>query len=284
MEIWLNAGFIELDELCTLAPAAEELGFSGIDLPDHLLFPAEIASPYPYSDDGSVLWPSRTPWPDPWVAIGAMAAVTGQLRFATGIQIAPLRDPFSLAKSVATAHAMSGGRVSCGFGVGWLREEFEVVGVDFATRGRRFDEMLGVLRLLWTGESVTHRGAFYTFETVTMRPPAAGVVVSIGGNSPAALRRAARHDGWIGTHRSLSGTTDLIAALEVELADRGRGLDEVRVSLTGPDLVGEDHGALAVLGVNAVTLPIVALGRSRTIDDRLALLESTAIRLGLAPS
>ena len=280
-EVWLNAGFVDPTELAALAAAAERLGYAGIDLPDHLFFPDRIDSPYPYSDDGSVLWPAATPWADPWVAIAAMANATERLRFATGVQIAPLRDPFTLAKAVATAQVMSHGRVLCGFGVGWLSEEFDVVGVDFASRGRRMDEMLTVLALLWTGEVVSHDGEFFAFDRIMMRPAAPGTPILIGGNSVPALRRAARHDGWIGTHRSIEATRALLDDLQAALATDGRSLDGFRVAVTGPDLVGEDPDVLADLGVDAITLPMVALGRARSLDERVELLARTADRLGL---
>lgn len=279
MEVWLNAGFIPPTELTTLAAAAEPLGFTGIELPDHLFFPADISSPYPYTADGEVLWPAKAPWPDPWVAIGAMAAVTSTLQFGTGVQIAPLRDPFTLAKAIATAHSMSEGRTRCGFGVGWLREEFDVMGIDFTTRGRRMDELLTVLRLLLTGDPVSHAGDFFGFDGITMQPSAAGVPILIGGNSDAALARAAGQDGWIGTHRTVAETAELIERLEPHLEDSRT--DRFTVALTGPDLVGEDLGALGALGVDAVTLPIAALGRARDLDDRLELLRSAARELAL---
>ncbi len=280
MEIWLNAGFTEPRELITLARAAEALGFDGIDLPDHLLHPASFSSPYPYSDDGSVLWPAQTPWPDPWVAIAAMAAVTDRLRFASGVQIGPLREPFALAKAVATAQAIAGDRISFGVGVGWLREEYEAVGIDYASRGRRLDELLEVLQLLWTGESVHHHGAFFSFDDVTVRP-AARVPVLIGGNSGAARRRAVRHDGWIGSYRTFDATLTLVE--EVRRARTASGLagNPFRVILTGPDLVGENLEALAGSGIDGVILPIAALGRATSLEDRLSLLERTAHELGV---
>jgi probable F420-dependent oxidoreductase len=281
VEIWLNAGFVELTELTSLAPAVESAGFTGIDLPDHLFFPPEISSPYPYSDDGTILWPASAPWADPWVAIAAMATSTMTLKFGTGIEIAALRDPFTLAKAVATARAIAGPRVFLGVGAGWLREEFDTMGIDFASRGRRLDELLEILPLLWSGEAASFSGDFFTFDRITMKPEAPDVPILVGGNSRAAIRRAAGRDGWIGTHRSIRATAALIEELGDALRLRGRSLDGFRISLTGPDLLGEDLDELAALGVEAVSFPLVALGRARSLDDRLALIDRKAAELGL---
>lgn len=282
MQYWLNAGFVALAELTALARAAEALGFAGIAMPDHLFFPERIASSYPYSEDGSVGWPADTPWADPWVAIAAMGAVTTKLRFSTGVQIAPLRDPFSLAKAISTAHQLTAGRIRCGLGVGWLREEFDVLGIDFVSRGRRFDEMIEVLRLLWTGETVSHSGEFFKFESIRMCPAARDVPIDIGGTSAPAIRRAVNHDGWIVPHRGFAQTARLIERL-TEVRSGARTNDRnFCIGLTGPDLIGEDFGRLDSLGVTSVTLPIGALGRARHVEDRVRMLGDLAGRLGIA--
>jgi probable F420-dependent oxidoreductase len=282
VQYWLNAGFVEFGELIPLARAAEQLGFSGIAMPDHLFFPKTIESAYPYSEDGSIAWPADTPWADPWVAISAMGAVTSDLRFSTGVQIAPLRDPFSLAKSIATANELTEGRIRVGFGVGWLREEFEVVGVDFESRGRRLDEMLVVLRLLWSGETVSYEGEFFSFESIQMRPAAHDVPIDIGGVSSPALRRAAEHDGWIVPHRSLEETAAMTLRLEEARRVAERPNREFHVGVTGPDLLREDVAALERLGVASMTMPIAGLGPSRTAEDRLQNLQDCARQLGIS--
>ncbi|MFM7069393.1 MAG: TIGR03619 family F420-dependent LLM class oxidoreductase, partial [Actinomycetes bacterium] len=141
-------------------------------------------------------------WPDPWVAIASMAAVTTSLRFFTNVFILPLRNPFVVAKAVGTAAVMSGGRVGLGIGAGWMAEEFRLAEQPFDRRGARLDEMVTVMRALWAGGMVEHHGEFYDFEPVEMRPaPAAPVPIYVGGHSGVAFRRAARlGDGWIGVH------------------------------------------------------------------------------------
>jgi alkanesulfonate monooxygenase SsuD/methylene tetrahydromethanopterin reductase-like flavin-dependent oxidoreductase (luciferase family) len=109
---------------------------------DHIFYPHDLASPYPYSPDGTPIWPPETAWPDNWVTIGAMAAVTERLQFGTSVYIAPARDLFTVAKQVGTAAVLSNNRVNLGVGAGWMREEFEQTGQEYGNRGRRLDEMI----------------------------------------------------------------------------------------------------------------------------------------------
>ncbi|TDE30850.1 TIGR03619 family F420-dependent LLM class oxidoreductase [Nonomuraea mesophila] len=195
MKMWLGASFSDTDQFVELARAAERCGFDTLTLSDHLFY-ADFETPYPYSKSGRPRWNARTHWPDVWVTIGAMSAVTTSLRFAPNVYIAPLRDLFTVAKQVSTAAVLSRERVTFGVGVGWCKEEFVATGQDFHTRGRRLDEMLPVLRELWAGETVTLDG----LPALSISPvPAGRVPVHVGGDSEAALRRAARlGDGWIG--------------------------------------------------------------------------------------
>ena len=201
MEFWQSVAFLDTGQLIEVAVASEAAGYHGITLSDHVVFPEKLSSKYPYSADGSPRWDGTTDWPDPWVAIAAMAAATRRLRFTTNIFVVPSRDPLLLAKAIATAHALAGGRLSLGASAGWMREEFDLLGVDFDSRGRRLDEMVDVLRLLWSGEMVEHHGEFFDFGRVQMRPATPAdkpIPILAGGHSEPALRRAARLDGWIG--------------------------------------------------------------------------------------
>ena len=183
-----------------LARACEEAGFDAVAVSDHVVYPAELASRYPYTPDGRPMFRPDEDWPDPWVAIGAMAAVTSRLRFLTNVYVLPLRNPFVVAKAVGTAAYLSGGRVGLGVGAGWMAEEFALLEQPFAGRGRRMDEMVEVLRALWRGGMVEHHGEHYDFGPVEMRPaPPEPVPIYVGGHSEAAFRRAARlGDGWLG--------------------------------------------------------------------------------------
>jgi len=189
----------EIDQYLEIARFAEQLGFDGITLADHLIMPTNVESKYPYTPDGKTWWPDDTPWPDPWITLTAMAAVTTRLEFATNIYLAALRDPFTAAKSVATAAAISGGRMHCGVSAGWIAEEYALLGLDFKSRGRRLDETIEVMRKLWTGEVIDHDGEFFHAHDAVLSPvPGKPVRIWSGGNSGPAKRRAARNDGWLG--------------------------------------------------------------------------------------
>lgn len=200
MEFWLGASFCRTDQFVELARAAESLGYHGVTLSDHLFYRPEFTSRYPYTPDGAPAWNGATHWPDVWVTVGAMAAVTERVRFASNVYVAPARDLFTVAKAVSTAAVLSGDRVTLGIGAGWCADEFAQTGQDFGTRGRRLDEMLPALRALWTGKLVEHHGTYFDFAPSQISPvPARPVPVYVGGDSEAALRRAARLcDGWIG--------------------------------------------------------------------------------------
>ncbi|MFC4584459.1 TIGR03619 family F420-dependent LLM class oxidoreductase [Sphaerisporangium corydalis] len=231
MRFWLGASFSDTDQFIELAKASERCGMDTLTLSDHIFF-ADYESAYPYSRTGAPRWTAATHWPDVWVTIGAMAAVTERLRFAPNVYIAPARDLFTVAKQVSTAAVLSRDRVSFGVGVGWCKDEFVQTGQDFHTRGRRLDEMIPVLRELWTGGTVEHHGAFFDFGPLSIAPvPARPVPFYVGGDSDAALRRAARlGDGWIGNRVYAEEQLDqVIARLNGYLKEYGRSEGDLEI-------------------------------------------------------
>ena len=215
MKFWLSLMTVnEFDQLPELARTAEKLGFHGLTYADHLVMPAHIKSKYPYTKDGEVFWPLETPWPDPWITLGVLGAATTKIKLATNIYLAALRDPFTAAKSVATAATFSQDRVICGVSAGWIKEEYDVAGIPFESRGKRLDEIILAMRALWTGKVVSHKGEFFNFEDVIMQPaPKKHVPVWTGGAAKPALRRAARNDGWLGLPMTLEQTIPVIDEL-----------------------------------------------------------------------
>lgn len=200
MQFWSGTAFMTAADSLAVAPLLDEAGFDGIVTSDHMIYPRELSSPYPDSPDGTPPWQPDNSWPDAWVLTGAMAAVTQRVRFANAIYIAPARPLLEVARLVATAADVSGGRVALAAGVGWMREEYELMGQDFATRGKRLDEMIPALRALWKGGWVSWSGTYYHVPEMMIEPhPPARVPILCGGESEAALRRAARLcDGWVG--------------------------------------------------------------------------------------
>ena len=224
MKFWQVLSFSEPDQLIPLAAAAEEAGFHGVMLADHLFFPGRLESRYPYSEDGVPGFDGTMPFPDPWTTIAAMAAVTERLHFGTMVYILPLRHPIEVAKSVGTAAFHSRGRVALGVGAGWIKEEFDTLGVDFRTRGKRMNEMIEAMRTIWTGEMVEHHGEHFDFGPLQMSPaPGAKIPIHVGGISKIALRRAATlGDGWIGTGQTPEEATAFCHTLRGLRAEAGR--------------------------------------------------------------
>lgn len=260
MHFVLSAAFNAPEHLTELAVAAEQCGFAAMAFPDHVVHPEKLDTPYPYTPDGSRRWPAFTPWVDPWVAIGACAAVTTRLRFTNNVFVLAMRNPLLAAKAISTAAVLSRGRVVLTVGVGWSNIEYTLAGQDFRTRGRRTDEMIEILRKLWTGEMVEHQGRDYAFPRLEMNPtPPAPIPIWVGGISDAALRRAARYDGWLSDLQTSADIIACIARLRRYRAELGREHLPFDVMASASDAVNLDgYRRLADAGVTHVlTLPWV---------------------------
>ena len=189
------AFFVEISE------EAERLGFESVWLPEHLVFPVHLSrSPFPGEEHPPV--PPSTPVFDAFAYLSFLAGRTSTIRLATHVYNLGLRHPFIAARAVQTLDVVSGGRAICGVGAGWLESEWVAAQLDFVSRGRRLDEALDVCKRLWTEEVVEHHGEFFDFDPVMFEPKPVQrpwPPVLVGGESPAALRRAARAgDGWVG--------------------------------------------------------------------------------------
>ncbi len=273
MKFAIATAFTDPGELCQLAVAADEHRWDWLSVSDHVVNHEKLETDYPYTDDGSRRWETFTPWPDPWVAIGAMAAVTERIRFFTGIYVLPMRNPFVVAKAVGTAAVLSGNRVALGIGVGWCREEFEIMEQDFRTRGKRTDEMIAVLRKLWSGEMVEHAGTHYAFERLEMNPaPSKKVPILVGGLSEAALRRAALlGDGWISDLHPTDELRAIVARLRGLREECGRGGEPFEVIASASDAFDLDgYRRLEDAGVTTLmTMPwMFYAGAKATLADK----------------
>jgi probable F420-dependent oxidoreductase len=281
MKFWQAVSFSEPEQLVEIAKLAEQVGFAGILVSDHLFHPEKLASKYPYTPDGVPAFHAETPWPEPFSTVAAMAAVTTRLRFATMVYILPLRHPVEVAKACATLDVLSGGRFVLGAGAGWMKEEFDQLGVDFHTRGARFDESIAVLRKLWTPGMVEHHGRFFDIPRIQMSPaPSRSVPIYVGGGSPAALRRTAQlADGWLGTGTDPEQASRDLAELARLRAQAGRTREpfEAVVPLTTPpdaDVLRrlEDQGAHGT-----VSYPFLyTLGPTSTLEQKRRYLEGFA--------
>ena len=245
-----------------LGQAAEGAGFESVWTVEHVVVPAGYASSYPYSADGRMPGGEDVDMPDPLIWLAYVAAATTRLRLGTGILILPQRNPVILAKEVATLDKLSGGRLELGVGVGWMREEFDALGVPFETRARRTDEYIDALRALWTGTEASFSGEFTRFERVKSFPKPAqpgGVPIVVGGHSPAAARRAGRlGDGFFPAGGGLDELPPLLAEMRAAAAAAGRDADAIEITAGGAtDLDGVKRAA--DLGVSRLVMP--AFGR-----------------------
>ena len=219
MKFYISTAFRETKEAVEIAKAADDLGYDGVGIPDHIVNLETLATPYPYTRDGERRWQPFTQWPDPWVLVGAMAQVTTHLKFVTTVYIPAMRDPYSAAKAIGTAAYLADGRVELGVGVGWCEEEFTLMGQRFDRRGKRTDEMLELFRALWQPGWTEFDGEFYQTPRLEMEPTPPRIPIYVGGLSDIALRRAARNDGWIG---DLISTDRAIASRGADPGDTRR--------------------------------------------------------------
>jgi probable F420-dependent oxidoreductase len=293
MKFWQSIAWAEAEQLTEIARFAEEVGYHGVINAEHLFLTRKTGSNYPYTDDGKMNHALDYAYPDVWSSFAAMAAVTRTLRFSSSVYLLPLRNPIEVAKQAATCALISGDRVTIGFGVGWQKEEFDAMGVDFHTRGKRTDEMIEVMRKLWAGGVVSHKGAFFDFEAIEMRPvPTAPVPFYCGGRSAAALRRAATLcDGYVGPGHSLDEIPHLLADLHRLRQEAGRDHlpfeTIVPILPLDPDRGADAYKRLEDMGVTATFLPpfdaggvdrgrTEGLGRSSSLDEKKRVMERYA--------
>jgi probable F420-dependent oxidoreductase len=200
-----------------VAIAADGLGYESVWMPEHLVFPANIASAP--ADGGHAAIDPRTPAFDPFVMLASLGAVTSRVRLGTHVYNIGLRHPFVSARAVATLDVVSHGRVEFGIGASWMKEEWDSVGIDFATRGARVDEAIAVCRRLWTEPVVEHHGPCYAFDPVFFEPKPVQphIPIHVGGDSMRALRRVSElGNGWIGMIHdvaSFSASVELLSQL-----------------------------------------------------------------------
>ena len=240
-----------------VAQAAEAAGFDSIWTVEHVVVPHAYQSKYPYSPTGRMgSGLEDFPIPDPLIWLAFIASATRTIKLGTAIMILPQRNPVVTAKAVATLDHLAGGeRVLLGIGVGWLAEEFSALGVPFADRGPRTDEYVAAMRALWRDERASFHGRFVNFDDVFCRPlpPARRIPIVVGGDTPAAARRAGRlGDGYFPARGAPGPLFD-----EMRRAAEAAGRDPAAIELTvsAPTELSEIE-ALAKQGVSRVAVPI----------------------------
>lgn len=224
------------DDVLRFARNAEDLGYHSILVADHVLTPVGLdASAYPAG-----VFEPRIPWFDPLVLLTAIAGVTKSIRLGTGITVVSYRPPIQQAQAVATLDYLSGGRCFYGAGVGWMREEFDALEIPFAQRGRRADEYIAIMKLLWSGSGEGYDGEFVRFAGGRLNPlprQRPHPPIFIGGETPAALKRTARlGNGFYINWKSRDEFATILGQLSIYAADVGRSLADFYQQLGATDI------------------------------------------------
>jgi probable F420-dependent oxidoreductase len=274
----LNHGPAAREALGRVGPLAEELGYDWLVVGEHVVVPDPRVKPSPMEPDDPIL--------DGVVSLAFLAARTERIRLVTGIVILPQRNPLVLAKQLASVDSLSGGRLVFGLGVGYLEPEMSAIGVPMERRGRRADEYLAAIRALWEQEKPSFEGEFVSFSGINAypRPVQRPLPVIVGGRTPAAHRRAARHgDGWYGFWLDLDRTADQLDGIEAALAEAGRGRSDLDVTVTPRGRI--DAGAVAAyesLGVDRLVLIVPSASPIEEIEEFVR--DHAPARIGATPA
>jgi probable F420-dependent oxidoreductase len=254
--------------LDAVAEGAQARDIGTIWVGEHVVLFPEYASSYPYAEDGRIPAPSGSGLLEPLVTLTYLAARTETVRLGTAMLLLPQRNPVYVAKEVSTLDWLSGGRVDLGIGVGWLKEEFEALNVPWERRGARTDEYLEVLRTLWVDDSSSFHGDLYDLAPCEMfpKPVQAPVPIHIGGETAAALRRAAHTaQGWHTFNRTPEELVQGLNELDAHLEEAGRTRADLRITVCPyfKPLTPDGVEQYAEAGADAVA----ALFFAFTVDD-----------------
>ena len=251
------------------ALAADELGYESLWFPEHLVLPVAMAgSPFAGADHPPV--PPSTPVYDVFAYLAYLAGRTRRIRLGTHVYNLALRHPFGSARAIQTVDVVSGGRLEVGIGAGWLEAEWLAAGLDFASRGARLDEALEVCRRLWTEPLIEHHGRFFDFGPVMFEPKpvqSPHPPLIIGGESPAALRRAAGHEGWIGLNHTPESVRGPLATIDQLRLAQGRETTPFTVTVGAAVTDETDIEAFAAAGVDR--LIVSPWTRTREVPEGL---------------
>ena len=227
--------FASAEGAAAIATNADQFGLESIWSVEHAVIPDGYQSQYPYSASGKIPGSQDADIPDPLIWLAYAAALTTEVKLATGILIVPQRNPVVLAKECATLDKLSNGRFELGIGVGWLEEEFNALGLPFADRGPRTDDYVAAMRALWTQDKASYDGPFASFENAIQRPQPVqdgGVPIVVGGHSKAAARRAGRlGDGFFPISATEDDLVGLLELMKATAADNGRDGDAISVTV-----------------------------------------------------
>jgi len=199
------------------AQTAEAMGFESVLIGDHIVLPTGGTTQYPYTASGGFSRPADEPFLETMTLLGYLAACTERIKLGSTVLILPYRNPVVQAKIFASLDSLTGGRMICGIGVGWLEKEFDTLGVSYAERGPLTDEFLEIFRTLWYDDHPEHHGKHYEFDGIQFypKPVQNPLPIWVGGHTHAALRRTAKYgDCWHTTRQ----TPEFVASRSVPSA------------------------------------------------------------------
>ncbi|MEA2646743.1 MAG: hypothetical protein QOE92_1826 [Chloroflexota bacterium] len=272
-------GAVQPDVATALAEHAEAAGVDTLWTVEHVVVPGNYESTYPYNRSGKMPGGEDGAFPDPVVWLAFVAARTSRIRLGTAMMILPQRNPVITAKALATLDVLSGGRMVLGAGIGWLKEEFDAIGIPFAERGSRTDESIEAMRALWRDDHPSFHGRHYNFDDARMwpKPVNRAIPVIVGGHSEPAARRAGRlGDGFFPAAREPEVNAAMIELMRQTATDAGRDPSAIRVILGGwPD--AEKIEWAASCGADQLAVPVLApdIDTARdSIDSAMAALRA----------
>jgi probable F420-dependent oxidoreductase len=275
----LNFGQVagDIPTMLRLAMRADELGFDSVWVGDHIIIPTQIASAYPFSPSGTPPFKPEESALEPLTLLSYLAGCTSRLQLGISVLIVPHRNPLYTAKVLSTLDVLSSGRVVCGVGSGWMREEFDALGLPFDRRGAETDEWIRIFKVCWMDAEPEYHGRLYAFAKVKFEPKPIQKPhppIWVGGNSRRAMRRAvehgdAWHPGWLRPDQLAAqrleleaiaakagrdpATLDITLLRPMQILDRPA--DGPRRALIGSaEQVAEDLRAYEQVGVNHVVL------------------------------
>ena len=275
------------DWMTAFARHVEASGFESLVLVEHAVVISDYTSTYPYAASGRMPLPDDCRIPDPLDLMAFLAAVTDRITLATGVLVVPNHPPVVLAKRIATVDVLSQGRVRMCLGVGWMEEELRATGADPRTRGRRTDETIEAMRVLWADsgpEGASYAGEFVRFDHAHSFPKPVrptGVPLHIGGHSEAAARRAGRlGDGFQPLGLSPEDLALRVGQMRSAAEDAGRDPDAIELSVSGylPTTTEEEVAAAEAAGVDRMLL---STSMSRDLDSLADEVSAFASRFGL---
>ena len=260
----VNIGVQSADQVVQTAQFVESLGYESVWTFEHVVVPVNYESKYPYNKSGNMGAAPETNFVDPLIALAAVAASTKTLRLATGVNILSQVNPIYMAKQAASLDFMSNGRFMLGVGIGWLREEFEALGVPFEHRGARFDDYVAGMRKIWSGEVVEHESDFISWKGFKSYPlPVQNPFpVVMGGVKGKIFKRTAQlGNGWFAPTGDPAELKGHMESLKIECDAIGRDLSEIEITCMWPGIGGKDFlGELTDAGVSRVVVPMMGDG------------------------